>query len=697
MHIFSIPNIIPMARKKKEDSIKTSSPLIFKILLFLVAAALIVLVYPREGRFRYQFQEGKPWRYGLLTAPHNFSIYKTEETYQAEKDSILTTFKPYVQQDAEVYPMVIEKLQKDYASLLRVTVPHYYVSYLVDQLELIYKAGIVPATTMNDFEKKHLTSVYMVIDKVSESRDITTLFTTKRAYSALLQNLPENIEKEVLIRECKIENYLQENCMLDETTSDIAKKDLLRNVSQTYGLVQRGERIIDQGEIVNHETFLKLSSLKRTSEERNDKTGGHGVLIGQIVWVLSLMTILFIYLQKVYPEIFAQFHNILFLLILMVLLVLLTALVIRNDAMLNIYMIPYAILPVMICTFFNQRLAFFVHTVTVMMCATMAPFPFEFIMLQIPAGIVSIFSVKELTQRSQLILCIFWVFITYSITYTGIAMLQEGAINQVQWKMYVFFGINSVLMLSAYLLIYLFEWMFKYTSNVTLMEMSNINSPLLRELSESAPGTFQHSMQVSTLASAAAIKIGANALLARVGALYHDIGKTLNADYFTENQNNGVNPLIQMEAKDAVKIITNHVSDGLKIAEQHHMPTFIKDAIRTHHGSMPVRYFYTLYKNQHPQEPVPDYFFYPGPNPFSKETAILMMADSIEAASKSMHEYTEEGIADMVEKVIDTQIHDGAFRDAPITFREIEEIKEVMKERLHSIYHTRITYPQAKE
>lgn len=667
----------------------------FKLILFALAAAIIVYVYPREGRFRYQFQEGKPWRYGLLTAPYNFSIYKAEAQFVAEQDSALKQYHPYLQQNSEVLPQTLEKLAEDYQQVLRIMVPERYLEYLNEQLSLIYHAGIISAEELSQLEKEGHQTVSVRIDNIGETRDITSLFTAKKAYEALLSNLPRNINKNVLIRDCHIENYLHENCVYDKTTSQRVKEELLSSVSRTQGMVQRGERIIDQGEIVNHETFLKLDSFRRQAEKRNDQSGGNWVLLGQILWVALAMSMLAIYLYKVRPQIYAKTSDIVFILILVVTLCLLSALIIRNDQLLNIYMVPFAIITILVTTFFDSRTAFYAYMITILICAPISHFPFEFLMLQLAVGVISILTLKRLTQRSQLIFNILWILAMYCIAYTSISLMQEGSLSQVQWKMYVSFIINAVLLFSSYLLIYLFEWMFGYISDVTLVELANINSKLLREFSESCPGSFQHSLQVSNLASAAAQSINANAQLVRTGALYHDLGKMANPSYYTENQSDGSNPLLNLPMEEAAKIITDHVPNGLKIASQHRLPKVIKDFILTHHGASSARYFYTLYKNEHPDQEVPEGFFYPGPDPFSKETAILMMADTIEAASRSMKVYSDESISNLVESLIDAQFNEGRYKHVPITFQELELIKEVFKDKLRSIYHARIAYPKA--
>jgi len=674
-------------KKKKETSI------IFKVLAFVATFALILWVFPREGSFRYEFHEGQPWRYGLLKAKYDFPIYKSDDAIKAEKDSLLANFEPYVQQDRVKLEEVKKQLREDYESYLCLTVPRYYINYLTEQFDIIYKAGIISASQMSEFEKKKVKGIVMVSDNVGEHRSISSLFTAKKAYSAILSNLPVGINDSILLNEFDLERYILENCTYDQSTSAKRREEMLHNVSETFGMVQKDERIVDQGEIITHETYLKLSSLKRASGERSITVGGYWILAGQTLWIALMLGFLFVYLRRFYPEIFGHLHTLNFVLVLILILCVLTSLVIRNDEFLNIYMIPYALLPILLCTFYDSRVAIFATMVTILICAPITPFPFEFLMVQMAMGFTAILTLKDFTQRSQLALCILGILIAYCFSYTSLSMLQQGGVDQVQWITYVSFIVNALLLLSSYLLIYLSEWAFGFTSNVTLMELANINSPLLRQFSEICPGTFQHSLQVSNLAAAAASAIGANSLLVRTGALYHDLGKMANPQYFTENQD-GANPLSSMPADKAVRFITGHVIDGMKLAEEHHLPKVLRDFITTHHGSGPARYFYTLFKNEHPKEDAPSYYFYQGPDPSTRETAILMMADTIEAASHSMKEYTESSIDQLVEDLIGRQISAGSFKDVPITLQEIEVIKKEMKSKLRGMYHTRISYPK---
>lgn len=664
---------------------------LLKIAFFVLGALLILQSFPREGRFRYTFQEGKPWRYGLMTAPYDFQIYKSEDQLENERALALNDFKPYLRMDTSLFEKQLATLKADFHTKYRLTVPMHYLDYTVSQLKAIYATGIVSNKDKEALLHDSIGFVVMVRNKMAHTQSINSLFTASEAYEALFQNLPPSIDA-VQLKACRLNNYLTENLTLDKEATQREKEALLATVSLTSGLVQRGERIIDRGEIISAETFQVLSSLKRVAEKRQADVGGVGVLIGQIVLISGLFFLQFLFLWFFRPFTYKRKANVAFVLIMITSLVLLTALVVRSGFA-TVYLIPYAVLPIMVRTFFDSRTALFAHIITVLLSSAIVPYPYEFLLLQITAGMTSVYSLKDLTQRSQLVICALLVFLTYSIMYLGVSLIQEGAILRINPMMFAYFLLNAGLMLSSYLLIYLFEWLFGYTSNVTLVELSNINNPLLRQFSETCPGSFQHSMQVSNLATAAAQEINANVQLARTGSLYHDIGKMLNPVFFVENQS-GLNPHDSLTPEESAAIIRKHVTDGLKLAHKHKLPLVIRDCIRSHHGNGPVRYFYTKFKNEHPDEPVPDVFFYEGDLPMSKETAILMMADAVEASSRSLKTYTEESIAGLVDKIIDNQIAEGLYKHVPITFRDLEKLKNVFKSKITSFYHARITYPE---
>ncbi|HET9570533.1 MAG TPA: HDIG domain-containing protein [Bacteroidales bacterium] len=665
---------------------------LLKITFFVVAAILIVQSFPREGRFRYSFQEGKPWRYGLMTAPYDFQIYKTDLEIKTETDSVMQGFKPYLRMDTSLTQTVQKKLHNDFIQNFHETIPPQYLDFLTNRLAEIYSTGIISASDHSDLVADSVQNVLVLRNRMAMERPLVSIYTTTAAYEALFDNLPFNIHSSVL-KTCKLNNYIQENLIPDENSNLKAKENFEKQVSQTEGLVQRGERIIDRGEIISPETFRILYSLKKVAEVRSVASGGSGVLIGQLVLVFGLFILQFLFLWFFRPFTYERKANVVFILILITGLVLITSLVVHTGVV-SVYLIPYAILPIMIRTFFDSRTALFAHIITVLISSTIVASPYEFLLLQIAAGMTSVYSLRDLTQRSQLVLCAILVVLTYCVMYLGLSLIQEGFVSRVNWRMFLYFFVNGGLMLTSYLLIYFFEWLFGYTSNVTLVELSNMNNPLLREFSETCPGSFQHSLQVSNLATAAAQEINANVQLARTGALYHDIGKMSNPIYFAENQT-GVNPHDKMKPEESAKMIASHVAEGMKLANKHGLPLVIRDFIRMHHGTGPIRYFYNNYRTEHPGEPVPACYFYTGVNPTTKETAILMMADALEASSRSLSEYNEENISKLVDKIINAKIQDGAFRDVPITFRDMEKVKAVFKVKLQSIYHTRIPYPEA--
>jgi len=678
-----------MKRKKFREDLSQN---LLKITFFVLAAILIVQSFPREGRFRYSFQEGKPWRYGLMTAPYDFQIYKTDVEIKTETDSVLLGFKPYLRMDTAITAVILEKLQSDFLQNFHEIVPSQYLDFISNRLAQIYATGIISASDHSALLSDSVQYVLVLRDRMALERSLSSLYTTTAAYEALFDKLPSNIHTSVL-KSLKLNNYIQENMIPDEKSNLKAKANFEKQVSQTEGLVQRGERIIDQGEIISPETFRILYSLKKVAEVRSIASGGSGVLMGQFVLVFGLFILQFLFLWFFRPFTYERKANVVFILILITGMVLLTSLVVHTGRV-SVYMIPYAILPIMIRTFFDSRTALFAHIITVLISSTIVASPYEFLLLQIAAGMTSVYSLRDLTQRSQLVLCAVLVVLTYCVMYLGISLIQEGFMSRVNWKMFLYFLVNGGLMLTSYLLIYFFEWLFGYTSNVTLVELSNMNNPLLREFSETCPGSFQHSLQVSNLATAAAQEINANVQLARTGALYHDIGKMSNPIFFGENQT-GMNPHDKMEPEDSAKMIASHVPEGMKLANKHGLPLVIRDFIRMHHGTGPIRYFYNKFRTEHPDEPVPSCYFYTGVNPTTKETAILMMADALEASSRSLTEYTEENISNLVDKIINAKIQDGAFKDVPITFRDMEKIKTVFKSKLQSIYHTRIPYPES--
>lgn len=663
---------------------------------FIVAAMLIAYFFPREGKFRYQFYEGKPWRYGLLTAPSDFPIYKTEAEINAEKDSVLRNFEPYYRLNPEISSSEITKLRADYTTSLNQKVSPAYMQYIEGSLSKLYKNGIISAQDFERLKKGEHKEVNLLENNIAQSRYASEFFTVKSAYEFIINNCPSRLDRS-LLQSCDINNYLTENVTYDESMSNKVKAELLQNVSLANGMVQAGERIVDRGEIIDTHTYNVLRSLKTVHESKSGGTQRQSVILGgQFVLVCGLLLCFWLYLWSFRPHIFHNKRNVFFMLLCIFVCCILTEICVTYS-LFNVYILPFAIAPIVIRTFFDSRTALFTHMISMLICSLMVPFPHEFLLLQIIAGMVVTFSLKELSQRSQLIRSAFFIFMSYVLCYLSLALYQEGDLQKINWLMLLYFGINFILLMFTYVLVYMLEKMFGYVSSITLVELSNINTPILKKLSETSPGTFQHSLQVSILASEAAAKIGADAQLVRTGALYHDIGKMSNPVFFTENQGS-VNPHGKLSLDESAQIIISHVAEGVKIAEKAALPKAVINFIRTHHGRGKAKYFYNSFKNLYPDKEIDEELFtYPGPNPFSKETAILMMADSVEAASRSLKEHTEEGIQQLVNKIIDGQIADGLLKNTPLTYKDVETIKNVFVDKLKTMYHTRISYPDLKK
>ena len=676
---------------------KSKKKIIFPIIYFVLTALLIAFFFPREGKFRYQFYEGKPWRYDLLTAPDDFPIYKTDEEIKAEKDSVRRNFVPYYQMNPEIKRRQIEKLQADFHShIFPARVNQNYIRYIENQLIRFYDIGILTSLELENLRNEKSGRIYTVINNLSEIKQVREIFSTKSAYEAILNEAPRNLD-ENLLKSCNPDNYLTENIIYDENTSEKILNELLQNVSLSKGMVQVGERIVDRGEVVDGKTFSMLRSLRIVHETKLGGNQRQGIIwVGQLILICGILFCCGLYLMTFCPEVLFHKRNILFILLCIISFCLLAEFSTKYD--INIYIIPFAILPIVVRTFFDSHTALFTHLITILLASLVAPFSHEFLLMQIIPGIIVIFSLKELSQRSQLIRCAFFIFISYVLVYLSLSLYQEGDLNKINWTMMLYFGINFILLMFSYILIYIIEKSFGYISSITLVELSNINSPLLKKLSETCPGTFQHSMQVSILASEAGAKVGANTQLIRTGAFYHDIGKMVNPAFFTENQKGNINPHEKLTFEESAKIIISHVSEGIKMAEKASIPHSIIDFIRTHHGTGKALYFYNSFKNAYPDKLINDEAFtYPWPNPYTKETAILMMADAVEATSRSLTEYTDKTIKDLVNKIIDRQITEGLLQNTPLTFNDIRIIKETFMNRLKTIYHTRINYPDLKQ
>ena len=667
------------------------------LVLFIITAILIIYFFPRESKSKYAYSQDKPWQYGLLTAPFDFHIQKNENEIQTQKDSIQRHFIPYYLKEDAVSQKAMTQFVSDAEAI---GADRHNVNYVKGQLEVIYKAGILSVADydlLKDSPKKQLrlkepnANMYNI-------RNLTSFFTPRQAYERIMNNKPESYNLEDLMVK-HLDNYLSENVLYDERTSLGLLRDETGKITLYDGMIQSGEKIIDRGEIVDNRTFNILNSYTKEMEDRGgDAVNPAWLMAGQILMICAIIFSLMTYLWFFRRREYVNRKDVSFILLFVAVFSIITAILIDYKEYNLIYVIPFTLPTILIRTFIDSRTATVTQTITVMLCALIVPEPAEFIVVQIMTGFVCVFSLRDLRERSQLVYCGILILLSYIISYTGWNLCTTGDISHLNWRVYLLFCINFIFVTFSYLLVYVCEKVFGFISEVSMIELSNINRPLLQRLSEVAPGTFQHSMQVSNLVSAAATKIGANASLARTGALYHDIGKITNAAFFTENQSPGMDPHAKLSCKESAQIIINHVQEGVRIAKKYKLPQQIINFIETHHGKGKARYFYNLYANEHPGEKIDDAdFSYPGPNPFSKEAALLMMADTVEAASRSLKEYTEESITNLVNKLIDAQVAEGMFKNAPITFRDVETAKLVFIDKLARIYHSRIAYPELKK
>ena len=671
--------------------------LLYKSLIFIATVSVIVYFLPNEGKFNYQFDINKPWKYGLLQASFDFPIYKNDMQEQKEQDSILATYQPYFHIEKNVEKNMIEKLREDYNKTLRHSLPSTdYVRYIERMLKELYRNGIIAGNDLTRMEEDSITAIRTVEQNTATSRLVEQLYTVKDAYEYLLNADTTHYKKKVL-QQCNLNNYITPNLIYDEPKSEAAQKDLLSNISYANGFVLNGQKIIDRGEIVDEQTYNILESLRKEWEKRSESLQEKRLtLAGQILYVGIFLFCFMVYLDLFRADYYDRKGSLTLLFALIVLFPVVASVMV-SQSLSSIYIVPFAMIPIIVRIFLDSRTAFMAHVTIILLCSITLRFPHEFILLQVVAGMVSIYSLRELSQRSQLLRTALVVFASYALLYFAFELIHEDDLTKLNTRMYIYFMINGILLLFAYPLLFILEKTFGFTSNVTLVELSNINNSLLREMSEIAPGTFQHSLQMANLAAEAANKIGAKSQLVRTGALYHDIGKMVNPAFFTENQS-GVNPHKSLNYEQSAQVIISHITDGLKLAEKHNLPKVIKDFISTHHGRGLTKYFYISYKNEHPDEEVDtEKFRYPGPNPFTKEQAILMMADSVEAASRSLPEYTEESIGTLVDKIIDAQVTEGFFKECPITFKDIALVKALFKEKLKTMYHTRISYPELKK
>ena len=662
-----------------------------KTVLVCITVAIIVWFLPRnEGRM-YRYDVGKPWMYGSVIAKFDFPIYKTDEAIKHEQDSLLKHFQPYYSLNPLIEKKQVERFLHDYEQGIN-GLPKEYVGIVARQMQEIYQMGIINTNEYNNIFKDSTSMIRFVSGKNAKSLKVSSFYSTIAAYEHIFANEKLAAQRAILSR-CNLNNYIEANIVYDKEKSDAEKNDMLSSIPLASGMVMSGQKIIDRGEIVNDYTCRVLNSFDKEMKRRSSTQDEiMTTFIGQILFVLILVMMFTSYLTLFRKDYFEKPRSLTMLYTMITLFPILVSMMMKHNFF-SVYIIPFAMAAIFVRVFMDSRTAFITHVTMILICAAAVKYQYEFIIVQLASGLVAIYSLRELSKRSQIFITAILVTISSCIVYLALQLMQDNQVFNIDPSMYTYFIINGIFLLLSYPMMYLIEKMFGFISNVTLFELSNTNKGLLRNLSEIAPGTFQHSITVGNLAAEIANRIHANSLLVRTGALYHDIGKMTNPVFFTENQA-GVNPHDQLSDLESAQIIISHVTEGLKLAEKFNQPGIIKDFISTHHGTGLTKYFYINYCNEHPDEQVDkEMFQYPGPNPFTREQAILMMADTVEAASRSLNEYTEESISTLTNKLIDNQVADGFFRECPITFRDIALAKSVLIERLKSIYHTRISYP----
>lgn len=662
-----------------------------KTVLVCITVAIIVWFLPRnEGRM-YRYDVGKPWMYGSVIAKFDFPIYKTDEAIKHEQDSLLKHFQPYYSLNPLIEKKQVERFLHDYEQGIN-GLPKEYVGIVARQMQEIYQMGIINTNEYNNIFKDSTSMIRFVSGKNAKSLKVSSFYSTIAAYEHIFANEKLAAQRAILSR-CNLNNYIEANIVYDKEKSDAEKNDLLSSIPLASGMVMSGQKIIDRGEIVNDYTCRVLNSFDKEMKRRSSTQDEiMTTFIGQILFVLILVMMFTSYLTLFRKDYFEKPRSITMLYTMITLFPILVSMMMKHNFF-SVYIIPFAMAAIFVRVFMDSRTAFITHVTMILICAAAVKYQYEFIIVQLASGLIAIYSLRELSKRSQIFITAILVTISSCIVYLALQLMQDNQVFNIDPSMYTYFIINGIFLLLSYPMMYLIEKMFGFISNVTLFELSNTNKGLLRNLSEIAPGTFQHSITVGNLAAEIANRIHANSLLVRTGALYHDIGKMTNPVFFTENQA-GVNPHDQLSDLESAQIIISHVTEGLKLAEKFNLPGIIKDFISTHHGTGLTKYFYINYCNEHPDEQVDkEMFQYPGPNPFTREQAILMMADTVEAASRSLNEYTEESISTLTNKLIDSQVAGGFFRECPITFRDIALAKSVLIERLKSIYHTRISYP----
>lgn len=684
--------------KKFISFIRHSHPEIYKGILFCIAVAAIVFIFPKQGKFKYEFQnlKGKPWLHEDLIAPFDFAIKKSADELRKEKSDVISNAKPYFKIDKNIVAAKKEQLKfeidKSWDNKKNKVQKAKVLALGEKILDSIYSKGILEPNVSIETKPSDF-SIYVLDNNVAEEHELRDFYTITSAYEYQQSQLTNIPEAKYLLS--ILENCIAHTIFYDKGTTDKILKQSIDDISPSRDIILKEQSIISKGEIIDGYKYQILESLKSEYEGQSGSSSDYMfILLGQVLIVSCCLCVLIAFLGFFRKDIFLDNAKITFILILIFLQVLMAHFS-NGSQSFSIYLLPFCILPIIIRAFYDTRIALFTHLVTVLIVSFMAPDRFEFTFIQLLGGMVAIFSIVNMRNRSQIFISSGVIFLTYSIAFIAITIIQEGGSDAILLTDFAWFGVSALLTLFSYPLIFVFEKLFGFISDVSLLELSDTNGKLLRELASRAPGTFQHSLQVANLAEEAIYTIGGNALLVRTGALYHDIGKMEMPMYFIENQANGMNPHDEMSFDESAAIIISHVIKGIEIGKRNGLPEQIIDFIRTHHGTSITGYFYRSFQNAFPEEEIDESkFHYPGPIPFSKETAVLMMADSVEAASRSLKKYDVESIDELVEKIINTQIEQNQYANSDITFKDINTLKKIFKKKLMNIYHVRVEYPR---
>ena len=662
---------------------------IMRAALFLAGVFIVVYFLPRADSVKLSYEAGRPWLHPMLTAPFDVPVYRDSVTTSLLIDSIKKNFEPVYTLNNAPSDTLKTHIRRN-AHLNSVQRQH-----LLATIDTLYQRGITDIETARVLKDAPSGLIHTVTGRHMRTLPANRVLTRREAYVFV-----DSVERDPVIRDVlqqiQFTSLLKPNIALDTVATSRLYNERIQPVTAAISVIQQGERIIDRGDVVTPQLDTILSTYERMAADRYQLTLTERIytMSGQILMSCIIMALLFSYLFIFRKDIFDSMRSLTALLTLMLGFYVISVFAI-DWLYMGIFLVPFAMIAILTVVFFDTSTALFVYVIEILACACLTTYPLELIFIEFSVGTITIFSMRELSRRSQLLRAALIAFVTYVVSYLAIEMMATATINTFSWRVIGYFAINMVLINFAYILIFVFEKLFGLISSVTLVELSDINAPLLKKLSEQCPGTFQHSMGVSNLAATAATSIGANVQLVRAGALYHDIGKINNPAFFTENQY-GVNPHDALSPEQSARVLHNHVIDGGKMATKEKLPQVIKDLIAQHHGAGKAKYFYTKYQQQHPDEVIDDAIFqYPGPNPQTREASLLMMADAVEAASRSMRDHSPEAISKLVNSIVDGQVDDGLHRESPMSFRDIQLAKDSFINRLRTMYHSRIAYPSS--